>query len=67
VTVSRWLNMASSNPDNGNANKNNLLQYQFKIDRDLWDEWKLTVRRDKSLDERLIELVEADLEEKRNQ
>jgi Txe/YoeB family toxin of Txe-Axe toxin-antitoxin module len=42
--------------------ENNQLQYQFKIDRDLWDEWKLTVRRDKSLRQRITELVEEDLE-----
>jgi hypothetical protein len=38
-----------------------MIQYQFKINRDLWREWKLTVRRDKSLDERIIELVKQDL------
>jgi hypothetical protein len=41
------------------------LQYQFKVDRQLWEEWKETVPRSKKLYERIITLVEQDLAEKR--
>jgi hypothetical protein len=34
--------------------------YQFEVDDELWKSWKLTVPRDKSLDERIRELLEAD-------
>ena len=37
-------------------------KYQFQIDDDTWDEWKLTVPRNKSLEQRIIELIEADTE-----
>jgi len=36
------------------------MRYQFEGPRDLWDEWKTTVPRDKSLQERILELLEAD-------
>lgn len=36
--------------------------YQFEVGDDTWEEWKETVPRTKSLDERLIELIEADTE-----
>lgn len=34
--------------------------YQFEIDDEKWDDWKDTVPRSKSLEERIIELIEAD-------
>jgi hypothetical protein len=39
-----------------------MVTYQFTIDDDTWEEWKDTVPRSKPLDERLIELIEADLD-----
>lgn len=36
--------------------------YQFEVGDELWEEWKDTVPRSKKLDERLIELIEADAE-----
>jgi hypothetical protein len=36
--------------------------YQFQIDEDEWTEWKNTVPRSKSLDERIRELIRADAE-----
>lgn len=39
-----------------------MVTYQFEIDRETWNDWKDTVPRSKSLDERLIELIEADAE-----
>lgn len=63
---------------NGNGNANgeddqendeddvNTVQYQFKVDRDLWEDWKETVPRSQKLDERIITLVEHDLEDKRD-
>jgi len=36
--------------------------YQFEIDDDTWNEWKDTVPRSKSLDTRIIELIEADMD-----
>lgn len=35
-------------------------RYQFAIDDDTWNEWKRTLPRDKSLEQRIIELIEAD-------
>lgn len=35
-------------------------KYQFYCDDDLWDEWKETVPRSKSLEHRLVELIKAD-------
>ena len=37
-------------------------KYQFQIDDDKWEEWKLTVPRNKSLETRIVELIEADTE-----
>lgn len=39
-----------------------MVKYQFEIDDDIWEAWKNTVPRSKSLDKRLIELIEADTE-----
>lgn len=39
-----------------------MVKYQFQIDDEKWSEWKRTVPREKSLEKRLIELVEADTE-----
>ena len=37
-----------------------MVRYQFQIDDDTWQDWKQTVPRDKSLEARIIELIEAD-------
>ena len=37
-----------------------MTKYQFEIDDDKWDDWKETVPRTKSLETRIIELIEAD-------
>ena len=42
------------------AKDRDTVTYQFEGPRDLWDEWKATVPRDKSLQERILELLEAD-------
>jgi len=39
-----------------------MTKYQFQIDDDKWEKWKDTVPRSKSLDQRIIELIEADTE-----
>lgn len=39
-----------------------MVKYQFEIDDDTWERWKNTVPRTKSLEERIIELIEADTE-----
>lgn len=39
-----------------------MTKYQFQIDDDKWEDWKDTVPRSKSLEERIIELIEADTE-----
>lgn len=39
-----------------------MVTYQFQIPDETWNEWKDTVPRSKSLDTRLIELIEADTE-----
>ena len=39
-----------------------MVRYQFQIDDETWQEWKQTVPRDKSLEQRIIELIEADTE-----
>jgi hypothetical protein len=39
-----------------------MVKYQFQVDDEKWEEWKDTVPRSKSLDERIIELIEADTE-----
>jgi len=47
----------SANPDSGS-----MVTYQFEVDGDTWSDWKQTVPRDKSLQQRIIELLEADAE-----
>jgi len=37
-----------------------MVRYQFQVDDDLWEDWKETVPRSKSLEQRMIELIEAD-------
>jgi hypothetical protein len=37
-----------------------MVRYQFQIDDETWREWKETVPRSKSLEQRIIELIEAD-------
>ena len=39
-----------------------MTKYQFEIDDEKWEDWKDTVPRSKSLEERIIELIEADTE-----
>jgi len=39
-----------------------MVKYQFQIDDETWNAWKETVPRTKSLEQRLIELIEADTE-----
>lgn len=40
----------------------NMVKYQFQADDKEWDEWKNTVPRSKSLETRIIELINADTE-----
>ena len=37
-----------------------MVTYQFRTDEETWTEWKRTVPREKSLETRIIELIEAD-------
>ena len=37
-----------------------MVTYQFRIDEETWTEWNRTVPREKSLETRIIELIEAD-------
>jgi hypothetical protein len=39
-----------------------MVKYQFEIDDESWEDWKNTVPRSKSLEQRIIELIEADTE-----
>jgi len=39
-----------------------MVKYQFQIEDDKWRDWKNTVPRSKSLDQRIRELIEADTE-----
>jgi len=39
-----------------------VVRYQFQVADDKWDRWKDTVPRSKSLEKRIIELIEADTE-----
>ena len=39
-----------------------MVKYQFEIDDEEWEEWKNTVPRSKSLEQRIIELIKADSE-----
>ena len=41
-------------------NEANMVTYQFKIPDEKWNEWKNTVPRSKSLEQRLNELIQAD-------
>lgn len=41
-----------------------MVKYQFEIDDETWTEWKNTVPRSKSLEQRIIELIEADTEDR---
>jgi len=49
----------------GDEDVEEIVRYQFKIPKDLWEEWKLTVPRNKSLEKRLRELIKEDKEERR--
>lgn len=44
------------------AETDGMTKYQFQIDDDKWADWKDTVPRSKSLEDRIIELIEADTE-----
>lgn len=44
------------------AEEEAMTKYQFQIDDDKWEDWKDTVPRSKSLEDRIIELIEADTE-----
>lgn len=44
------------------TNGADVVRYQFQIDDDKWEAWKETVPRSKSLEKRIIELIEADTE-----
>lgn len=37
-----------------------VVKYQFQIDDEKWENWKETVPRSKSLEQRITELIEAD-------
>ena len=39
-----------------------MTSYSFEVDDETWDAWKNTVPRSKRLDERLQELIEADID-----
>lgn len=39
-----------------------VVKYQFQVEDETWEAWKETVPRSKSLEQRLIELIEADTE-----
>ena len=36
--------------------------YSFEVEDELWSEWKDTVPRSQRLDERLVELIQADVD-----
>lgn len=44
------------------AEAEDMTKYQFQIDDDKWEAWKDTVPRSMSLEDRIIELIEADTE-----
>jgi hypothetical protein len=44
------------------SEKGDMVKYQFEVDDDTWQDWKNTVPRSKSLEKRLVELIEADTE-----
>lgn len=39
-----------------------MVTYQFEVDDETWNDWKRTVPREKSLEARIVELLEADTE-----
>lgn len=39
-----------------------MTKFQFEIEDGKWDDWKETVPRSKSLESRIVELIEADAE-----
>lgn len=43
-------------------NLKGMVKYQFQADDDVWNEWKNTVPRTKSLETRINELIVADTE-----
>ena len=43
-----------------NNQTDDMVRYQFQIDDDDWEDWKMTVPRNKSLEQRIRELIEAD-------
>ena len=45
-----------------NNQTDDMVRYQFQIDDDDWEDWKMTVPRNKSLEQRIRELIEADTE-----
>jgi len=45
------------------AKEGEKITYSFEVDEELWEEWKMTVPRTKSLEDRLIELIEEDKRE----
>lgn len=47
---------------NQTAEGEDMTKYQFQIDDEKWEDWKDTVPRSKSLEQRIIELIEADTE-----
>ena len=44
------------------ADTETVTKYQFQIDDEKWEDWKMTVPRNKSLEKRIVELIEADTE-----
>lgn len=42
------------------AKQDRMVRYQFQIEDEKWERWKNTVPRSKSLEKRIIELIEAD-------
>lgn len=44
------------------AETEDMTKYQFQIEDEKWEAWKQTVPRHKSLEQRIIELIEADTE-----
>lgn len=43
-------------------NHEEMVTYQFQIERDEWEAWKRTIPRRKSLEKRLNELIREDME-----
>lgn len=46
------------------AETGDMTKYQFQIDDRKWTDWKNTVPRSKSLETRIIELIEADADDR---